>query len=146
MLAEHPNILGIKDCGGSQVTIDGYLEIANSRDDFDVLSGPDSLVYYSLSQGAQGCISGLGNVMPATVNAICKEFEKGNLKEAQAHQEIFTQLRLDLYTLGYPPAMVKRALYLMDSSVGASRQPALLATPELDAEIQAILDKYNITP
>ena len=46
---------------------------------------------------------------------------------------------------GYPPAMVKRALYLMDSSVGASRQPALLPTPELDAKIQLILEKHNIT-
>jgi len=144
-LADHPNILGIKDSGGSKETIDAYLSVANGRDDFDVLSGPDSLVYYALSNGAKGCISGLGNVMPATVNAICKEFEKGNLAEAQAQQEVFTQLRVDLYGLGYPPAMVKRALYLLDSSVGASRQPALLSTPELDEKIRAILVKHNIT-
>ena len=144
-LAEHPNILGIKDSGGSKDSIDEYLEVANKRDDFDVLSGPDSLIYYSLSNGAQGCISGLGNVMPATVNAICSEFAKGNMEAAQAAQEKFTQLRVDLYGLGFPPAMVKRALYLMDSSVGASRQPALLSNPELDARIQAILDKHNIT-
>ncbi len=144
-LAEHGNILGIKDSGGSKDSIDEYLDVANKRDDFDVLSGPDSLIYYSLSNGAQGCISGLGNVMPATVNAICKEFEKGNLEAAQAEQEKFAQLRVDLYGLGFPPAMVKRALYLMDSSVGASRQPALLSNPELDAKIQAILDKHNIT-
>jgi 4-hydroxy-tetrahydrodipicolinate synthase len=83
--------------------------------------------------------------MPATVNAICSEFAKGNMEAAQAAQEQFTQLRVDLYGLGFPPAMVKRALYLMDSSVGASRQPALLSNPELDAKIQAILDKHNIT-
>ncbi len=144
-LAEHPNILGIKDSGGSKETIDAYLEIANGRNDFEVLSGPDSLIYYSLSHGAQGCISGLGNVMPTTVNAICKEFAEGHLEAAKAQQDIFTQLRVDLYGLGYPPAMVKRALYLMDSSVGASRQPALLPTPELDAKIQLILEKHNIT-
>ena len=144
-LAEHPNILGIKDSGGSKETIDAYLEIANGRNDFEVLSGPDSLIYYSLSHGAQGCISGLGNVMPTTVNAICKEFAEGHLEAAKAQQDIFTQLRVDLYGLGYPPAMVKRALYLMDSSVGASRQPALLPTSELDAKIQLILEKHNIT-
>ncbi len=144
-LADHPNILGIKDSGGSKESIDAYLEVANSRTDFDVLSGPDSLIYYALSNGAQGCISGLGNVMPTTVNAICSEFAKGNLAAAQEYQEAFTQLRVDLYGLGYPPAMVKRALYLMDSSVGASRQPALISTPELDAKIKAILDKHRIT-
>jgi 4-hydroxy-tetrahydrodipicolinate synthase len=40
--------------------------------------------------------------------------------------------------------MVKRALYLMDASVGASRQPALISTPELDAKIRAILAKHEI--
>lgn len=144
-LADHPNILGIKDSGGTKETIDAYLEVANGRDDFDVLSGPDSLIYYALSKGAKGCISGLGNVMPAPLNAICKEFEKGNLAASAQQQELFTGLRVDLYALGYAPAMVKRALYLMDASVGASRQPALLSTPELDAKIKAILEKHAIT-
>lgn len=143
-LANHPNILGIKDSGGTKETIDAYLDIANSRDDFDVFSGPDSLIYYSLAKGAKGCISGLGNVMPAPLNAICTEFEKGNLAASESQQEVFTKLRVDLYALGYAPAMVKRALYLMDDSVGASRQPALLSTPELDAKIKAILEKHAI--
>jgi len=144
-LAEHPNILGIKDSGGSQDSLDAYLEIANSRDDFDVFSGPDSLIYYALSQGAKGCISGLGNVMPATLKAICTAFDQGNQEESERQQELFTQLRVDLYALGYPPAMVKRALYLIDKSVGASRQPALLPTPELDERISSILKKFAIT-
>ncbi len=143
-LAEHPNILGIKDSGGGQDSLDTYLEIANSRDDFDVFSGPDSLIYYSLSKGAKGCISGLGNVMPKPLNAICKAFEKGDLAESQKQQDLFTKLRVDLYALGYAPAMVKRALYIMDASVGASRQPALISTPDLDAKIKAILDKHGI--
>lgn len=143
-LAEHSNIHGIKDSGGGKESLNEYLEIVNKRDDFDLFSGPDSLIYYSLSKGARGCISGLGNVMPDTLNAICTAFDQGDLEEAKKHQELFTQLRIDLYALGYPPAMVKRALYLMDSSVGASRQPALLSTPELDAKISAILEKFSI--
>ncbi|MBE0531793.1 MAG: dihydrodipicolinate synthase family protein [Rhodospirillales bacterium] len=144
-LADHPNILGIKDSGGTKETIDAYLDIANGRDDFDVFSGPDSLIHYALSKGAKGCISGLGNVMPAPLNAICKEFEKGNLVASEHQQELFTNLRVDLYALGYAPAMVKRALYLMDGSVGASRQPALLSNPELDGKIRGILEKYAIS-
>ena len=143
-LADHPNIAGIKDSGGEQKTLDEYLAIANTRDDFDVFSGPDSLIYYALSKGAKGCISGLGNVMPKPLNAICKEFERGNQEAAQAQQDLFTKLRVDLYALGYAPAMVKRALYLMDKSVGASRQPALLSTPELDGKISAIVKKYDL--
>lgn len=143
-LADHPNILGIKDSGGAQESLDAYLEIANSRDDFDVFSGPDSLIYYALSKGARGCISGLGNVMPETLNAIATAFDAGDMKEAEKQQDLFTQLRVDLYGLGYPPAMVKRALYLMDNSVGASRQPALIPTEELDQKISGILEKFAI--
>jgi 4-hydroxy-tetrahydrodipicolinate synthase len=102
------------------------------------------LIYYALSQGARGCISGLGNVMPATLNAICTAFDEGKIEEAKKQQDLFTQLRVELYALGYPPAMVKRALYLMDNSVGASRRPALLSTPELDAKISGIIEKFAI--
>lgn len=143
-LADHPNILGIKDSGGGKESLDAYLAVAEGRDDFDVFSGPDSLIHYALSKGAKGCISGLGNVMPATLNAVCARFSAGEVEQAQAEQDKFTQLRVDLYGLGYPPAMVKRALYLMDESVGASRQPALLSTPQLDADIRAILVKHGL--
>ncbi len=143
-LADHPNILGIKDSGGSKETLDQYLDIARGRDDFDVFSGPDSLIHYALSKGAGGCISGLANVMPDLMNAICKSFEKGDIEGSLQHQERFTQLRIDLYALGFAPAMVKRALYLLDSSVGASRQPALIPTPELDEKIKAVLKKFEI--
>lgn len=43
-----------------------------------------------------------------------------------------------------PPALVKRALFLMDSSVGASRQPALLPDPAQDAAILQILRSYGL--
>ncbi len=143
-LAEHPNIQGIKDSGGGKESLDAYLEIARDRDDFDVFSGPDSLIHYALSQGAGGCISGLGNVMPDTLNAICQCYEKGDTEGSLRHQELFTQLRVDLYGLGFAPAMVKRALYLLDSSVGASRQPALIPTMELDEKIKTVLTKFEI--
>lgn len=143
-LADHPNILGIKDSGGGQESLDAYLAVAAGRDDFDVFSGPDSLIYYALSKGAKGCISGLGNVTPGPLSAICREFDAGNLAQAQAEQERLSRLRVDLYALGYPPAMVKRALFLQDPSVGASRQPALIPTPELDAELRGVLARHGL--
>ena len=144
-LAEHPNILGIKDSGGGKESLDAYLEVANARDDFDVFSGPDSLVLYALEHGAKGCISGLGNVMPEVLNAICTAYDDRDLIAAQEAQDRFTALRVDLYALGYPPAMVKRALYVMDASVGASRQPALLPSPELDAKLRRILEDHIVS-
>ncbi len=143
-LAEHRNIVGIKDSGGGKESLDAYLDIAKGSEDFDVYSGPDSLIYYALTKGAKGCVSGLGNIMPDTLNRICRAFSQEDLQEAERQQDLFTQLRIDLYALGYAPAMVKRTLYLMDKSVGASRQPALIPTPEIDVKISGIIEKFSL--
>lgn len=143
-LAAHGNIAGIKDSGGSQETLEAYLRVSKDVGGFDVYSGPDYLVLWSYQNGAKGSISGLGNVMPDVLAAICRAFNQGDIAEAERQQARFTELRTDLYALGYPPALVKRALYLMDNSVGASRQPALLPDPEQDARILAILQRHEL--
>lgn len=143
-LSAHGNIAGIKDSGGSQETLEAYLQVSRDAENFDVYSGPDSLVLWSFQNGAKGCISGLGNVMPDVLAGISRAFNSGELAEAERLQAQFTALRTDLYALGYPPALVKRALYLMDNSVGASRQPALPPSDNQDAQIRAILSKHQL--
>ena len=143
-LASHGNISGIKDSGGAQETLEAYLEVGRSEPGFDVYSGPDQLVHWALTNGARGCISGLGNVMPEVLARIVASVNAGNDAEARAAQETYAAFRTDLYKLGYPPALVKRALYLRDPSVGLSRQPALLPDPEQDRAIEAILAKYDL--
>lgn len=82
--------------------------------------------------------------MPKVLAGILSAFNAGDEAEAARHQETFGNFRKDLYGLGYPPALVKRALYLMDPSVGASRQPALLPDPAQDEKIRAILVRYGL--
>lgn len=144
-LAGHGNIAGIKDSGGAQDTLEAYLAVGRAHPGFAVYSGPDHLVHWSLMNGAAGCISGLGNVMPGVLAAIIRAHNAGDHAEAERQQQIFGNFRKDLYGLGYPPALVKRALYLMDNSVGASRQPALLPDPAQDAQIAAILHRYELS-
>lgn len=57
---------------------------------------------------------------------------------------LFTAFWTDLYALGFAPAMVKRALYLQEATVGASRQPALLPDAEQDGKIAEILRRYGM--
>jgi 4-hydroxy-tetrahydrodipicolinate synthase len=73
-----------------------------------------------------------------------RAFNAGEIAEAERQQGAYSAFRKDLYGLGYPPALVKRSLYLMDRSVGASRQPALLPDPEQDAKIAEILRKHGL--
>lgn len=143
-LAGHGNIAGIKDSGGAKETLEAYLQVARDVDGFEVYSGPDHLVLWALQNGAAGCISGLGNAMPQVLAGILKAVNAGDPAEAEKQQAIFAAFRTDLYALGFAPAMVKRALYLQDNSVGASRQPALLPNAQQDAQIADILRRYDL--
>ncbi len=142
-LATHGNIAGIKDSGGSQETLSAYMAVGRDIPGFDVYSGPDHLVLWSMEQGSAGAISGLGNVLPDILANIINGFNTGDLDAARKNQDIYTSFRTDLYALGFPPALVKRSLYLMDNSVGASRQPALLPNAEQDSKILDILKRYG---
>lgn len=143
-LAAHGNIAGIKDSGGAQDTLEAYMAVGRDVDGFDVYSGPDQLVHWALTNGAKGCISGLGNVMPDVLARIVSCVNAGDEAGAAKAQGTYAAFRTDLYKLGYPPALVKRALYLRDPSVGLSRQPALLPDPEQDRAIEAILSRYGL--
>ncbi|WJR68801.1 dihydrodipicolinate synthase family protein [Neorhizobium sp. CSC1952] len=142
-LAGHGNIAGIKDSGGAQDTLEAYLEVAKDVRGFEVYSGPDHLVLWALQNGAAGCISGLGNAMPDVLAGIVNAFNAGDIPEAERQQAIYSAFRKDLYALGFAPAMVKRSLYLQDSSVGASRQPALLPNDEQDEQIREVLRRFG---
>ncbi|OCC06886.1 dihydrodipicolinate synthase family protein [Labrys sp. WJW] len=143
-LANHGNIAGIKDSGGAKETLEAYLQVSKEVDGFQVYSGPDHLVLWALQNGAAGCISGLGNAMPHVLAGILSAFNAGNVAEAERQQGVFAAFRTDLYALGFAPAMVKRALYLQDASVGASRQPALLPSDGQDARIATLLRQYGL--
>ncbi|MFQ6755280.1 dihydrodipicolinate synthase family protein [Cereibacter sphaeroides] len=138
-LARHGNIAGIKDSGGSTDTVRAYLDVARDVDGFEVYCAPDHLVLWGLEEGCAGVVSGLGNVAPGLLAQIIAGFNAVDMEAARAAQENFAGLRKDLYALGFPPALVKRALYLNDPSVGLSRQPALLPDAAQDAQILAIL-------
>lgn len=139
VLAQHPNIVGIKDSGGSTETILEYLSVAKEVQGFEVYCAPDHLVLWGLEQGCAGVVSGLGNVAPDTLAAIITGFNSSDTAAAQQAQDNFAGLRKDLYALGFPPALVKRALCMNDSSVGLSRQPALMPNDDQDKDIIEIL-------
>lgn len=122
-LATHGNIAGIKDSGGAQQTLEAYLQVAKEMPGFEVYSGPDHLVLWSLQNGAAGCISGLGNALPDVLAGILNAFNAGDIAEAERQQAIYADFRTDLYTLGFAPAMVKRSLYLqtLPSAPAANR-------------------------
>lgn len=119
-LAEHPNIVGIKDSGGDlSLTIE---MIRQTGDDFAVLMGRDSLIFAGLMHGIKGAIAATANVVPALVVEIYEAFQEGDLARALAAQEKLLPLRL-AFDLGTFPVVVKDAMNMIGAPVGPARRP-----------------------
>ncbi len=144
-LSEHENFRGIKDTSGNIENMKAYCSIRdNGKKDFEIYTGPDNLILKGFQLGATGCVSGLANVVPEWINLIYKSSTDGNMVEAEKAQSRLSSFRESLYKLGYAPALVKRALYLKDLSVGNNRLPAVVPDVEIDRSIKILLENYNI--
>jgi 4-hydroxy-tetrahydrodipicolinate synthase len=140
-LASHPNIIGIKDSAGSYESLSGYLNAVKDIENFDVLNGPDSLIHKGFVDGCSACISGLANVAPKEINTIWARFKAGDIEGSRQAQENVTGLRTDLYSVGFSPAAVKKALQIMGYDVGASRY-AVSFSEEQQQQIRQIVTQY----
>lgn len=140
-LAAHPNIIGIKDSAGSYESLSGFLQAAEGIDNFDVLNGPDSLIHQGFVDGCSACISGLANVAPNEINVIWARFRDGDIAGSHKAQENVTGLRTDLYSVGFSPAAVKKAVALMGHDVGESRY-AVRFSAEEEQRIRQIVNQY----
>ena len=90
---------------------------------FEVYSGPDHLVLWAFQNGAKGCISGLGNVMPDTLAAIVPAFNAGD--DGRRRGGAGSLRRLPQGPL-HPrlPARAGEALALPDGRLGRRQPPA----------------------
>ncbi|MFW0699604.1 dihydrodipicolinate synthase family protein [Pantoea sp. R13S299] len=140
-LAAHPNIIGIKDSAGSYESLSGFLQATADCDGFDVLNGPDSLIHQGFVDGCSASISGLANVAPEAINAIWARFSAGDIAGSHQAQENVTGLRTALYSIGFSPAAVKKAVSLQGFEVGESRY-AVQFSGEEQQQIRQIVNHY----
>ena len=89
-LAEHPNIVGIKEATGNMAQM---VEIRSlCGDKIDVYSGEDALTVSMMAMGAKGTISVLSNVVPAQSVAMTDACKAGDFKTAAKMQADFLPL------------------------------------------------------
>ena len=76
-LAEHPNIVGIKEASGNISQIAETLSLVRGK--IDVYSGNDDQIVPMLSLGGSGVISVLSNVLPKKTVEMCDRFFAGDV-------------------------------------------------------------------
>lgn len=126
-LAEHPNIVGIKDATGDlSVTVDLR---ALCGPDFDIYSGNDDVTVPVLACGGVGVISVLANIAPRVPHDICTLWFDGKHAEALALQARFQSLNHALFVESNP-IPVKAAAQLMGLPGGSYRLPMVPPSTE----------------
>ncbi|MBP5285325.1 MAG: 4-hydroxy-tetrahydrodipicolinate synthase [Kiritimatiellae bacterium] len=108
-LADHPNIVAIKEAAGS---VDRVSAIKNLRPGFTVLSGDDSLALPMISVGAEGVISVASNVIPKEMGEMVRLALAGDFAKARECHAKYYRLFRDLF-IDVNPVMAKEALALM---------------------------------
>jgi len=84
-LANHPNIIGIKESGGDVAKIGQMVHLTKGQD-FQVLAGSASFLLASLAVGAVGGICAVANALPGEVcnlHQLCSEKKWDEAKELQ---------------------------------------------------------------
>ena len=114
------NIVAIKEASGNLEQVDEIIK--NKPNDFDVISGDDSLTFPMVSCGAVGVISVIGNALPKEFSKMIRLQFRGEYEAARKIHHRFTDLFSLLFVDGNP-AGVKAMLHEMGFIENVLRLP-----------------------
>ncbi len=140
-LAEHPNIVAIKEASGN---ISQIAELAHLvGDKMDIYSGNDDQIIPVLSLGGKGVISVLSNIMPKATQKMCEDYMNGKTAEALRTQLDLLPLVNALFC-EVNPIPVKAAVAAMGYCENYLRLPLTTMEPDHEANLLALMKEQNL--
>jgi len=135
------NIVGVKEASAN---LDQMSRIkALCPKDFHLISGDDSLTLPILSIGGIGVISVVANIVPKDVANLVSEFQKGNIKRAEAlHYKLLPLIKAVF--LETNPIPVKTAMGLLGMCEPDLRLPMCPISPENLEKLKKALGDYGL--
>ena len=141
ILADHPNIVAIKEASGN---ISQIAELAAlTRGKLDIYSGNDDQIVPVLSLGGIGVISVLSNLMPKETSRMCHDFFEGKVAES-------AKVQLDLLPLvnalfcEVNPVPIKTAMAEMGLCDIEMRLPLCEMDDANKAKLLSIMKDYRL--
>ena len=120
ILAEHPNIVAIKEASGNISQIAELAALTKGK--LDIYSGNDDQIVPILALGGKGVISVLSNPMPRATSKMCHDFFEGKLEESLKAQLELLPLVNALFC-EVNPIPVKAAMAAMGFGENSLRLP-----------------------
>jgi 4-hydroxy-2-oxoglutarate aldolase len=140
-LAEHPNIVGVKETGSDAAQLAEYVDRAPAT--FSVIAGSAPTFYASLCLGAKGGILAAACVVPELCVRIFSLTAAGQHAEARALQRRLTPIA-KLVTTAHSVPGLKAAMDLAGYVGGEPRAPLSPAPPEAVEQIRAELARLQV--
>ena len=135
------NIVAIKEASGSLEQVDDIIK--HKPDNFDVISGDDSLTVSMVASGAAGVISVIGNALPKQFSRMIRLEFKGEYEPARKIHHMFTDLYSLLFVDGNP-AGCKALLNDMGMIENVLRLPLVPTTIKTKERMAAILKELQL--
>jgi 4-hydroxy-2-oxoglutarate aldolase len=139
-LAQHANIIGIKDSSG---VIQRTVEVTGQASaDFQVLTGSAPVLYPALASGAKGAILALASALPEKCVELFEMFRSGRHEEArELQQALAVASKVIIFEGGI--AGLKHAMDLRGYHGGLPRLPLLPAAAEVKQRIAQLVGQLE---
>ncbi len=142
-LAEHPNIIGIKETGSDAAQMAAYVDLTPKPPAFTVIAGSVPTYYASLCLGAGGAILAAACAVPDLCVRLFDAARAGRHAEARDLQARLTPLA-KLVTTGFGVPGLKAAMDLAGFTGGEPRSPLAPASKQAIQEIRAALEAVTM--
>jgi 4-hydroxy-tetrahydrodipicolinate synthase len=140
-LAEHPNVMGIKEASGDLAQV---MQILRGRPDrFTVLSGDDWLTLAIVAAGGDGLVSVAANEMPGPMRTLVHLMLAGEVEKARTWHYRLLPL-MDANFLETNPAPVKAALALTGRIRNVLRLPLVPVTEKTRTAMAVALKDLGV--
>lgn len=141
-LAEHPNIVAVKEATGS-LDMTSEIAVLCDPEKFTILSGDDSLTLPLASVGAKGVVSVLSNLLPARVKALAHAALAGDFALARKlHLELFPIFKGMFIETN--PIPIKTAMQLAGMDTGELRLPMCEMSDDNRAKLEKLLKEQGV--
>jgi 4-hydroxy-tetrahydrodipicolinate synthase len=140
-LAEHPNVMGIKEASGDLAQVMQILRGRPAR--FTVLSGDDWLTLAIVAAGGDGLVSVASNEMPGPMRTLVHLMLSGEVEKAREWHYRLLPL-MDANFLETNPAPVKAALALTGRIRNILRLPLVPVTEKTRTTLAATLRDLGV--
>ncbi|WP_296705021.1 dihydrodipicolinate synthase family protein [Algoriphagus sp.] len=143
-LADHPNIIGIKDSSGDQKYFESLCDNFREYPEFTVLVGPEEILVETMNMGGHGGVTGGANLFPALYVKLFEALEYQDKKRIKALNETVQFLSDNLYNLGTYQSNYLKGLKACMSFEGLCQ--GILALPLVafnETEKEQLKEKYK---